>query len=425
MPELYPVNINENLVVIAHTLPSLLEGGVCAYQGEELLLAAFIIEDGILREIRPLIPSGEQDPAPEPGWRSIVLPPRQFLVPAFVDCHLHLALDGVAGFRTFTTPPPSHLLLARLRALAAAGVLAIRDGGDQYGTAFNARHVYADASLKEPLPKIVATGPALFRSGRYGAKLGGEGLDGLGELESEIKRRKAAGAQQLKVILSGLVSLQERGKVGPLQFSTEELQTIVRHAAAFELPVMAHASSDAAVRTAVRAGVHSVEHGYYLTEESLHEMAAAGVVWVPTIAPLAALTASLAHDSGDSPQSSDYAGNQHAAVLGHAVNQHLIMLDRARTLGVSVAVGTDGGAPGVSWSEGYWMELKLLAQAGFAPNELLTLATVNGAHLLGLSKEQGFISVGKRPSWLCLDMDFLAGHIQRNTLKGIFFPCRD
>lgn len=420
MIELYPITANRKIIIIAHTLPSLLEGGVQPYQEEQKLKAAFILENGRLHEIRPLA-AEPRETVVEPGWNQIVLPTHQFLVPAFVDCHLHLALDGVAGFSDFTTPPPPHLLLSRLRALTAAGVLTVRDGGDRFGSAFTAQKLSAVPLSSEPLPKIVTTGPALFRQGHYGSKLGGEGLDEvLSNLEQEIRRRKTEGAQQLKVILSGLVSMQELGKVGPIQFSLAELEKIVHIAAAYELPVMAHASSDEAVQLAVRGGVHSVEHGYFVAEETLREMAAKGVAWVPTLAPLAALAASMAEGPGFLSRR-DCSARQSAAVLRHAVEQQLLMLGRARALGVNVAVGTDGGAPGVSWPEGYWMELKLLAQAGFTPAELLTLGTVNGAVLLGLAKERGRIAIGKRPYWLCLDINFLTGHIERKALKGIIY----
>ncbi len=400
MPELFPISRNEKVIITARTLPSLLEGGVPPFDGEQTQKAAFYVEKGILSAIR-LLPEGHEDMKMAPEWRRIILPPRQFLVPAFVDCHLHLALDGVGGFRSFSAPPSPQQLFTRLQALATAGVLAVRDGGDQYGSAFTARKLIAYNNPEMgPLPQIVATGPALFRRGHYGAKLGGDGLNEPKELEYELQRRKYGGAEQLKVILSGLVSLQEFGKVGPLQFNLTELQSIVRFANTLDLPVMVHASSDAAVRLAVQAGVHSVEHGYFVEEETLKLMAEKGVAWVPTLAPLATLN---------------------IPVADRIVEGHLNMLERARTLRVTVCLGTDSGAPGVSWSGGYWLELALLARAGFTPPELLTLAAVSGAFLLGLERELGHITVGKPPYWLCLDMDFLAGRIERRTLKGLVF----
>lgn len=420
MPKLYPITPAENVLLKARTLPSLLEGGVSLGENKGLSEAVFTLEKGRLSALK-LQPDTE---AISPGkeWHCISLPPDQFLAPAFVDCHLHLALDGTTGFRTFKDPPPSRLLLARLRELAGTGILTARDGGDRFGTAFRAQRLCANAASSNPLPLIVATGPAIYRHGYYGSKLGGEGLQsGLAGLEKKIQQRKQEGAKQLKVVLSGLVSLQEYGKVGPLQFSPGELREIVKVASAYDLPVMVHASSDAAVSIAVEAGVHSVEHGYYISAESLQKMAAAGVIWVPTIAPLAALAADCESETKDRQEHKNPTDKGKESVPSLAVKQQIKMLSRARALGVTVAVGTDGGAPGVNFKDGYWMELNLLARAGFTPAELLVLAAVNGAMALGLAQERGRITVGNAPFWLCLDHDFLRGRLERNTLKGIIF----
>ena len=466
MAELMPVARTENVIVTAYTLPSLCESGtfrlpredkglrdkLLPRNGEQRVKAAFFLEKGILSAIRPLPDAkaeAEQEAEAEaedlpPGWRRLSLPPDQLLVPAFVDCHVHLALDGVGGFRNLTSPPPPHLLLSRLRALAAAGVLAARDGGDCYGSALTAQSLRAEAvqAAQEagPLPRIVATGLSLYRHGHYGAKLGGAGIHGLKTLNEELRRRKEAGAQQLKVILSGLVSLKQPGKVGPLQFSLEEMREIVRGAAALGMPVMVHASSDAAVRLAVQAGAHSVEHGYFVKEETVKAMAANGVAWIPTIAPMAclaqwgkgpggassetmdAVTANAAEGSSAPGPGGPAADPHNTSMLRRIVADHLRMIARAHELGVTIGVGTDGGAPGVTWSGGYWLEMALLSEAAFAPEALLSLAVINGAAVLGLARERGRIAAGKPPYWLCLDMGFLHGRVEPQTLKGIIYP---
>ena len=451
MAELLPVARTENVIVTAYTLPSLCETGTFSLHNEDKGLqdkplprdserpvkAAFLLERGILSAIRPEARSADLPP----GWRRLFLPSDRLLVPAFVDCHIHIALDGVGGFRNLTAPPPPDLLLSRLRAVAAAGVLAARDGGDCHSSAITAQRLRTEAvkAAQEagPLPQIVPTGLSIYRHGYYGAKLGGEGLHGLETLKMELRRRKDAGAQQLKVILSGLVSLRQPGKVGPLQFSLDEMQQIVQCAADMEMPVMVHASSDAAVRLAVQAGAHSVEHGYFVKEETLKAMAAKGVAWIPTIAPMAFLAqwgkepgsadsetmdtgADAAADGNDNP-GGPAADPQNRSMLRSIVEEHLRMIARAHAWGVTIGVGTDGGAPGVSWSGGFWLELALLSQAAFTPAALLSLATINGAAVLGLAQKWGRIAVGKPPYWLSLDMDFLQGRIEQQTLKDIIY----
>lgn len=47
--------------------------------------------------------------------------------------------------------------------------------------------------------------------------------------------------------------------------------------------VMAHANGDEAVRAALAGGVDSIEHGAYLTDETLCQLAESRAVWVPTL----------------------------------------------------------------------------------------------------------------------------------------------
>ncbi|HAP31590.1 MAG TPA: hypothetical protein DCQ14_00830 [Firmicutes bacterium] len=176
-----------------------------------------------------------------------------------------------------------------------------------------------------------------------------------------------------------------------------------------------------------------------MEEETVKAMAANGVAWIPTIAPMAFLAQwgkgpgsansetmdtgkdAAAEGSGDPGPGGSTADPQNTAMLRCIVAEHLRMIARAHTWGVTIGVGTDGGAPGVSWSGGYWLELALLSQAAFTPKALLSLATINGAAVLGLERERGRIAVGKPPCWLCLDMGFLHGRIEPQTLKGIIY----
>jgi imidazolonepropionase-like amidohydrolase len=133
-------------------------------------------------------------------------------------------------------------------------------------------------------------------------------------------------------------------------------------------------------------------------------------------------TSNEAEGSGAPGRGGPAAEPQNTATLQSIVAEHLRMIARAHAWGVTIGVGTDGGAPGVSWPGGYWLELSLLSQAAFAPEALLRLATLNGAAVLGLERERGSIAVGKPPYWLCLDMGFLRGRIEPQTLKGIIYP---
>lgn len=84
-------------------------------------------------------------------------------------------------------------------------------------------------------------------------------------------------------------------------------------------------------------------------------------------------------------------------------------LKAAQEAGVLVAAGTDAGNPGTLHGASYFRELRLMAQAGLTPAQVLADATINGARLLGREGELGSIAQGGFADLVVLDADPLAG----------------
>jgi imidazolonepropionase-like amidohydrolase len=66
-------------------------------------------------------------------------------------------------------------------------------------------------------------------------------------------------------------------------YTREQLAVVVDEAARHGLPVMVHAHGDEGARAAVEAGARSIEHGTYLSEETLELMKERGTWFVPTL----------------------------------------------------------------------------------------------------------------------------------------------
>lgn len=296
-----------------------------------------------------------------------------FLVPGMVDCHLHFALNA----RNLQEAIASWSNLAEnrrrvedyLAALAAMGIVAVRDGGDAAGIGLLAKEM---AATTIPAPRVFASGYAIYKKGRYGSFLG----PGVASVEEALQRvRELAGkVDQIKVVQSGLVSFKKFGEVGPPQFTLKELQAIVDEAHSLGLKVMAHASGAEAVDIAVRAGVDSIEHGYFVMPATLELMAKKGTWWVPTLAPLANLL------PDDKPL---YEGASRG-VIARTVADQQAKIRLARELGVPMAVGTDAGAVAVPHGLSYYDELRYLAESGLTAEEIMVLACQGGRALLGM-----------------------------------------
>lgn len=308
------------------------------------------------------------------------------ILPGLVDCHVHLALDGEDFNRSLERwddgEALSEHLAVSLENTLNTGILAVRDGGDRRMIGLRASHVTAAP------PFIVATGGALRKKSLYGSFLG-KGL-AAPDIKSAVREAAAAGAAQIKVLVSGIVSFREYGKVGPPQFSPEELTLLVDEAHHLGLRVMAHASSGEGTAIAVQCGVDSLEHGFFISEDTLARMAERGTAWVPTIIPVAAQTRK--------PFMHFYNPSQ-LAIIEKTYRRQQLMVEIAHRLGVAIGVGTDAGASGVRHGLSYIEELKLLVEAGLSPAEAIHAATAEGAEILGLKKQLGPVAPGK-PAFL-------------------------
>lgn len=262
-----------------------------------------------------------------------------------VDAHVHLR--DAAG----------------LDDLRKAGIAAARDAGTRAGTGLALQQPHGSV-------RILAAGRALVRQGGYGSLLGKP----LGTNEAvgrEIVSLAEAGAGIIKVVASGLVSLVQPDAVTPGGFGRDELVFIVQQAAGRGLGVMAHANGARAIEAAVAAGVRSLEHGFFMSEDMLAEMAKRGTFWVPTVGALRR-AADGAGTAGEMRRSID-----------RTIDRHLEMIDRAFSLGVPLAVGTDAVLPDRRYGGWYQDELAFFRKAGIPADAVERIAREGGQLLLG------------------------------------------
>ncbi len=263
----------------------------------------------------------------------------------FVDAHVHIK-DPAA-----------------LASVAEAGVTAVRDAGTKDGVALRAAAPGG--------PQVVSAGWALFKQGGYGSRLGAP-VGSRDEAEAEIHKLRSAGAGIIKVMASGMVSLKNPGEITPGGFDRQELTFLVEEAGKSGVGVMAHANGESAIVNAAIAGVRSIEHGFFMTEQALTVMKDHQVFWVPTVGALrrAAEQSDIAHEV--------------KIFIEDTIDGHLAMVRRAFERGVPLAIGTDAVLPDRRYRSFYEMELIYFRRAGIPDDEVLTIARDGGAKLLGI-----------------------------------------
>ncbi|MDD3315533.1 MAG: amidohydrolase family protein [Syntrophaceticus sp.] len=328
------------------------------------------------------------------------------VVPGLLDCHVHLALDGVSS-----PSPHRSVLRGRIRQKLASdlayGIVAVRDGGDRDDIGLVCRDKVNNMELKGPV--VMASGNAVRKKGEYGSFLGAGTTSK--ELAKTMKKLLMKNINQVKVLVSGIVSFKEYGRVGKIQFSLQELEQIVKIAGEHGLKVMAHASSDEAVQLCIGAGVHSIEHGYFISEDSLKEMADRGIAWIPTVIPVAVQNQQRVPSKIGK-----------AAVIEHTYQRQLRMIRLAQHLGVLLGVGTDAGAAGVQHGVGYMQELQLYQETGLTLEETLLAATRNSAQIMGMKDSLGIIAPGRPAYLLLMEGDIFANPGKQFDIKYLIRP---
>jgi imidazolonepropionase-like amidohydrolase len=169
-----------------------------------------------------------------------------------------------------------------------------------------------------------------------------------------------------------------------IQFSPEELDVIVREARYRKgIKVMAHAQGCEGIKQAVRAGIHSIEHGIFLDDEAIDLMIEKGTFLVPTLlAPLAVL------ETGEKGGMPDY-GIRKAR---ETIEIHSDSIARAYKAGVKIAMGTDAGVMPHGTN---LRELGLMCTVGMSPMQSIVATTKTAAECLGWHDRVGTLEKGK------------------------------
>ena len=353
--------------------------------------AAVLINDGRIEAVGArgsiAVPSGPIDDIDADGG---------CLLPGFIDSHVHLVLEGVNLARDMATPFSMRFYqsVQYMRRTLDAGITTVRDAGG------------ADAGLKQAVDTGVVPGPRVqisiavltitgghvdfwMRSGNefrllppYPGFPDGrcDGVDGVRQRVREVLR---AGADVIKICATGGV-LSPTDHPEFTQFSPEELDVIVREAAYRRgTKVMAHAQGCDGIKNALRAGVHSIEHGIYLDDEAIELMLERGTFLVPTLlAPVAVL------EIGQQGGMAEHA----VAKTREVIDAHRDSIRRAHKAGVKIAMGTDAG---VAPHGTNLRELGLMVDIGLTPMEAIVATTRTGAECLGWQDRLGTIQPGK------------------------------
>jgi imidazolonepropionase-like amidohydrolase len=381
----------ETVVVTAARMVDVLTGRMV----EEPLV---VITDG---RIVSVVGRGGARPNIPAGAKRIDLPGKT-LLPGLIDMHVHLtSLAEIGGYRglQYTDSFWSAVGAANALKTLRAGFTTVRNVGADG---------FQDVGLREAVdggwlegPRIVTAGYAIGATGGHcdnnalPPSLDRQELsvvNGPGEARAKVRWLHKYGAQVIKICATGGVfSLGD--SVGGQQLSLEEMKAIADEAHMLGLKVAAHAHGDEGIRTAIEAGIDTIEHCSLASDETIR-LAVQRRTWFDMDIYNDDYILATGTANGTEQESLDK-----EKMIGLKQRQ---TFQRAVRAGVPMLFGTDAGV----YPHGdNARQFAKMVEWGMTPVQAIQAATRNAAQALGKEADVGAIAPGRYGDMVAVDGD--------------------
>jgi imidazolonepropionase-like amidohydrolase len=333
------------------------------------------------------------------------------VTPGWIDCHVHLdqQQSPTSVSENFQLNPGDWALQGAFYAKKTllAGFTSVRNLGDHNNSTLALRKAinagWVDGPRIYSAGKSIATtgGHADPTNGRSAALMGDPGpidgvINGPDEARKAVRQHYKDGVDVIKITATGGVLSQATSGMAP-QFTPEELKAIIDTAHDYGLKVAAHAHGTEGMKRAIEAGIDSIEHGTFMTDEIIALMKAHGTYYVPTISAGKFVAEKAKIDGYFTP-----IVRPKAAMIGPLIRA---TFQRAYQSGVKIAFGTDQGVAPHGENA---LEFVYMVDAGMPPMAAIKSATLEASKLIGIDKDVGTVEAGKFADLVAVPGDVLA-----------------
>ncbi len=332
--------------------------------------AAVLETSGTILEI------GEQEVLEAKYGEKAVAYPGCTLLPGLIDLHVHISAWGDQPFgyagSDFTH---AYITLRNARNAFRTGVTTLRSVADKNKLVASLVWSAEQGILEEPIPRIIPCGNGICMTGGHGSEFpgGGDIVDGPWEMRRRIRTTIQEGAQWIKLLTSRREWLPE--------FTQEELDAAVEESHRRNRKVAVHSGVLISIQMCIDAGVDTIEHGTFMSEEQARSMAEKGIAWVPTMMFYSEMAEK--HKGSETESARYYAST--AAAYRENFRKYYDM-------GVLIGAGTD--VPADQTGVITWFELEYMVRYGLTPLQAIEVGTHNGAKILGLEEKVGQVRPG-------------------------------
>lgn len=346
-----------------------------------------------------------------PATAAVVDARDKSILPGLIDAHVHVHTPGglvsnygLAGARELqaTTALKAYRYVQQdlemgfttLRSLASPG--------------------YVDVALRDAINQGVVVGPRLLVVGQGLSITGGHmdkpdfapdvnvletnrmgrACDGPDEFRKAARLQFKRGVDLIKINACAEAMYSLDPPYGQ-EMTYDEMLAVVEVAHWIHRRVTAHTSGGQGITDAIQAGVDSLEHAHWLTDEQIDLMVERGTYYIPTLYVNSLSVSLSAREIGVSAAE--------WAWLLKVNEDKWSTLQRAKAAGVKIVAGTDAGFV-VRHGENA-CEMAELVRGGFTPAEAIVACTRTSAECLGIAAEVGSLEAGKRADLIIVEGD--------------------
>ena len=316
----------------------------------------------------------------------------RYLLPGLGDAHAHLMfLSPVLPAPHNIAAHMAHCLRAAHNALAG-GFTSLRLVGEGARVDIALRDLFNGGVSG---PRLFVAGEALTPSGGHAADRedywGIRVCDGVEGWRKAARDQIGAGADHIKAIITGGVIGHSQDVVDATTVAPGELEAAAEVAHSRGKPLVVHASSSAGAKLAMHLGARTIEHGYFLDDETLRQMADTGTYLTPTLS----ITHQVPSQVTDDYERAVFTarGRQPWGVkrAEESLAAHEETFRRALKAGVRIIAGSDY-APQPAAGH---CELGFMVRAGMSPWQAIVASTQSLADAVGAGDRLGTVEAGK------------------------------
>jgi imidazolonepropionase-like amidohydrolase len=350
---------------------------------------------------------GSADSVAIPAGAKIIDLTSYTVLPGLIDTHTHITSDPTlppyAGYG-LSVPRMALKGAAFAQRTLLAGVTTIRDVGASGFSDVAVRDAINDGEI--PGPRMLVSGPALGITGghcdnnllapEYNEVSDGV-ADGIVGVRHAVRRNVKYGVDVIKFCGTGGV-FSKGDTPGAQQYTFQEMQALIDEAHMAGRKVAVHAHGAEGIKSAIRAGVDTVEHASLIDDEGL-QLAKKGGIYLSMDIYNSDYTQSEGPKRGELEEFL-----RKDREIADAQRQNF---SKAVKLGVKLTMGTDAGVYPHGDNP---KQLAYMVRYGMTPMQAIQAATLHGADALGLKNQTGALATG-------LAADIIA--VKRDPLEDI------